>query len=520
MRRPARHERSARDHAGGEQILIPPARDSRASARRAEQFIAEAAGTGRGRLGVALADQDARDRNSVRAARTARARRALCYNFYKAFELGPHGGITLFRTDGIALARWPEGKWNTEPSAAFQALVGQETTGYSMIKSPFDGYLKYAGFERASQYPIIVTVAMSEDQVLAGWRQDLRNDLLVATILMGGIAVFAILLWREFSRRTAVARMLREREERYRLLAENIADVVVRLDRDGRFLFVSQSVEAMLGLKPAELVGRSCFDFVHPDDLAAVTQAAAELTDWSVTRTVMFKTFRADTSVAWVEMNFKLAGTAGAQRPIEVVGVLRDVSERQKMEQELNALNRRLSELATTDGLTGLANRRTFDAALPREFRDRDVISIIMIDIDHFKHFNDSFGHQAGDECLKRVALVIAAADNTTALPARYGGEEFAIILPGFGEQEALDVAEAIRLNVCALAIANPASDHGVVTVSLGVAGRTSDTANGASLLGEADLALYQAKRAGRNRSVASATLDRKDHSAGRKQIA
>lgn len=441
--------------------------------------------------------------------------------FYETFKFGPHAGISLLRGDGTILAHWPEGTWRREPSAAFKAQINRDSTGYTRTISPFDGYIKYLGFERASQYPLVVTVALPEADVLAGWHDDLRKDGVVALVLLGGILLLAILLSKEFGKRAKVAAMLREREAGYRLLAENIADVVIRLDREGRFLYISQSVEPILGLRPADLIGRSCFAFVHPDDLAAVGQATSELTDWTVTRTVVFRTFRSDRSVAWIEINFKLARGDDASRQVEVVGVMRDVSQRRKMEEELNGLNRRLAALATTDGLTGLANRRTFDTALPREFRDRERISLIMIDVDFFKGYNDTLGHQAGDECLKRVAQVIAdATDNTAALAARYGGEEFAVILPGIDEPDALKVAEAIRLTVHALDIANPASDRGVLSVSLGIASRTPDTANETALLGDADAALYAAKHLGRNCTVLSSGLKPGDHSASRKQYA
>ena len=397
-------------------------------------------------------------------------------SFYKTFNLGPNAGITLLRGDGRILAHWPSGQSNSDPtvSTAFKTRLEQATTGYYKITSPFDGRLKYLGYERASQYPLVVTVALTEEELLAGWHHDLRNDVAVGLLLMCSVVLLAILLSWQFRARARVEEALREREAGYRLLAENIADVVVRLDRNGTFLFVSQSVESMLGLKPADLIGRSCFDFVHPDDLAAVAEATAKLTDGTLTRTAMFRTSRAEGSLAWVEFNFKLADVIADRQQIEVVGTLRDVTQRQKMEAELNALNERLAELATTDGLTGLANRRTFDAALRREYGHRATISVIMIDIDNFKGFNDGLGHQAGDQCLKRVADVIAGATaNTSAVSARYGGEEFAIILPDIAEPEALKVAEAVRLTVRSLAIANPASDRGLVSVSLGIASRT-----------------------------------------------
>jgi diguanylate cyclase (GGDEF)-like protein/PAS domain S-box-containing protein len=441
-------------------------------------------------------------------------------DFYKSFNFGPHAGITLARLDGTVLAHWPAGEWVKDLSL-FRTRIAGTSSGYTRTTSPFDGYTKYVGVERALQYPVVVTLALPEADVLAGWHDDARNDAIVALIMMGSVVLLAIALSKEFGRRTKAATMLREREAHYRLLADNIADIVIRFDRDGRMLFVSQSVEPLLGLKPADLIGKSYFEFVHPDDRATVAKANSELTDWTITRSVVFRTYRADQSVAWVESNFKLARSDDEHRRIEVVAVLRDVTQRVRMEGELNALNERLAELATIDGLTGLANRRTFDAALPREFRDREQISLVMLDIDHFKGFNDSLGHQAGDDCLKRVTRVIAeATDNTPALAARYGGEEFAIILPGVDEHDALKVAEAIRLTVRSLNIANPAASRGVLSISLGIASRAADTADEAALLGDADLALYEAKRLGRNCSVVSSSFKNGDHSAGRKQYA
>jgi len=433
--------------------------------------------------------------------------------FYDAFNLGPHAGITLLRNDGTVLVRWPAKTWGEdakiEMSSAFKAEIGQAPSGYFRTTSPFDGYLKYLAFEHASQYPIIATAALTEQEILAPWRTDLRNDAFVAFILLCSVALLAALLSAQLRARAKVQDALREREARYRLLANNIADVVVQLDRDGKFVFVSQSVESVLGLKPAELIGKSCFDFVHPEDLPQVEKATAELTDWTTTKTVTFRTWRADKSLVWVEINFKLARTADNHGEVEVIGVLRDVTRRKQMEDELNALNAQLAQLATTDGLTGLANRRSFDAALRREFSHRKSLSVIMLDIDNFKGFNDSLGHQAGDECLKRVAEVIArVTENTTALAARYGGEEFAIILPETPALKAMQIAETIRLTVHQLAIANPASIHGVVSVSLGIASKTADTADENVLLRHADSALYEAKRRGRNCCVFSSFVD------------
>jgi diguanylate cyclase (GGDEF)-like protein len=173
------------------------------------------------------------------------------------------------------------------------------------------------------------------------------------------------------------------------------------------------------------------------------------------------------------------------------------------MEDELTQLNRRLTQLAATDGLTGLTNRRTFDGFLRREYEACETISVLLFDIDNFKGYNDTYGHQAGDRCLQAVAKAIGdTTGNTSGLSARYGGEEFAIVLPHASESEALKVAEAIRLTVRALGIPNTASSRGHITISVGVAAKTRATIDEAALVGEADTALYEAKRLGRNRSI------------------
>ena len=134
---------------------------------------------------------------------------------------------------------------------------------------------------------------------------------------------------------------------------------------------------------------------------------------------------------------------------------------------------------------------------------------MLLFDIDNFKGYNDTYGHQAGDRCLQAVAKAIGdTTSNTSGLSARYGGEEFAVVLPNTSEDAALKVAEAIRLTVRALGIPNTASSRGYITISAGVAARNRSTLDEAALVGEADTALYEAKRLGRNRSIVYSSLD------------
>jgi diguanylate cyclase (GGDEF)-like protein len=182
---------------------------------------------------------------------------------------------------------------------------------------------------------------------------------------------------------------------------------------------------------------------------------------------------------------------------------LRDYSE------DLQRDNLGLHELAHTDKLTQLANRRRFDEMLDHEWRraqrSKAPLSLILIDIDYFKKYNDHYGHPAGDACLQGVGGVLAARLNRTGdLPARYGGEEFAVILPATDLHGALAVAERIRQEILALRIPHVGSPFEVVTASLGVASFGSegkDSLTTTDLVVRADTQLYAAKREGRNRA-------------------
>jgi diguanylate cyclase (GGDEF)-like protein len=179
----------------------------------------------------------------------------------------------------------------------------------------------------------------------------------------------------------------------------------------------------------------------------------------------------------------------------------------------LTQQNRGLREQVDLDALTGLANRRCFDATLAAAWQAAlsaaGPVSLIMIDIDHFKRFNDHYGHQQGDTCLRRVARQARRGIRDDDVIARYGGEEFAVILPGATLSAALRVAERVRAGVAELAMPHEGVAPGTtVSISLGVASMIPDNNTAANRLIElADRHLYVAKRAGRNR-VSAADID------------
>jgi diguanylate cyclase (GGDEF)-like protein len=176
--------------------------------------------------------------------------------------------------------------------------------------------------------------------------------------------------------------------------------------------------------------------------------------------------------------------------------------------QELEESNSKLGALSATDGLTGIANRRRFDEVLAAEWahaqRSGQPLALALLDVDMFKNYNDHFGHQLGDDCLRMIANVMHAnARRTGDLVARYGGEEFALIAPAADETNALAMARAICNALQELQHAHPSSPFGVVTASIGVAvmvpgnGDTRQT-----LIERADRALYRAKERGRNQVI------------------
>lgn len=188
---------------------------------------------------------------------------------------------------------------------------------------------------------------------------------------------------------------------------------------------------------------------------------------------------------------------------LAVVETLRDITAQHEAQTALAAL-------ASQDGLTGLANRRTFDQVLDQEcrrsHRDGHPLSLLMIDVDNFKQFNDAGGHQAGDDCLRHLAKTIGGEVLRPGdLACRYGGEEFTVILPATPLDGAMVVADRLLATVQALELPHPSSPDWIVTVSIGVTSsgdRNEHTPEG--LIAEADSALFCAKRGGRDRVVAA----------------
>jgi len=300
-----------------------------------------------------------------------------------------------------------------------------------------------------------------------------------------------------------VEEALRESEERLRFITENTRDVVWQLDRELRFTYINGADERMRGYAREEIIGHSFKDTITPTGYPIVDQAMQRRHNQAAKeQKVGAESFEVemickDGSLLWVEINSTPIYDKSGQI-VGYIGVTRDATQRHETHQ-------RLREQTIRDPLTGLFNRRFLDESLERELsrakRDNLPLSLLMIDIDRFKHLNDTYGHQAGDEVIKRLGELIRNGARSADLPCRYGGEEFLLVLPNMTLERATERAQQWRI-----AFAKEKIEFGDTslssTFSVGVAAYPDHGDSSEVLIRAADQALYTAKDSGRNRVV------------------
>lgn len=312
--------------------------------------------------------------------------------------------------------------------------------------------------------------------------------------------------FRDVTERRLGESALRKSEELYRVITEHCSDIISKHTAEGDFLYASPSSKTLLGFEAEELIGTNFYDYLHPEDLLLTQNTVEYLKTANEISLPPYRMRTKQGEYLWFETNIRIIGTPEHDSR-ELVCVSRDISARKKSEQQLLKTNELLQKISTIDALTGLANRRSFDDNYAREWRhglrSATPLSIILLDIDYFKRYNDSYGHHEGDLCLQQVARALRrAAKRPGDLIARYGGEEFIILLPSTDETGAAYVAEQLRYEIEQLGIPHIRSDVStIVTASLGHATLVpSVELSSQELLVRADRALYQAKQEGRNR--------------------
>lgn len=296
-------------------------------------------------------------------------------------------------------------------------------------------------------------------------------------------------------------------ESRFRLLAEASSDIIFRCDLDGRRSYVSPSVTEVLGWSQEEMLAGSFEDVVHPNERAALATLMESIRRERVSPPqTEFRYRKRDGSYVWLEFNVNLFFDDVSGEPIGYVNVARNISRRKLEEAHFQETLATVEQLASCDPLTGIANRRHFDQTIEREWlraaRDQTSLSVLLLDVDQFKVYNDDNGHLTGDHCLRQVVEAIRSVVSRPAdLLARYGGEEFIVVLPNTDVAGARQMAQWIREAVEKARLPHAGNmPHGVITVSVGCATMVPRPESGhLHLLEAADQALYRAKASGRN---------------------
>lgn len=297
--------------------------------------------------------------------------------------------------------------------------------------------------------------------------------------------------------------------ERLQTIFEKAAVGITLIDITGKPLMVNPKIQELLGYSEEELLNMTFGEFSNSEDAEKNYILLNQLVNKEIDSYSLEKRYiRKDGQIVWGQVTSSLFPNKEGEFSY-IIGMVIDITEKKIAEQKLLEMNNKLKLLSNIDGLTGIANRRYFNQYLSQEWEKAVIsgvpISLIMFDIDFFKKYNDTYGHLAGDICLKKVAAILPhLPELKSCLSARFGGEEFAIILPGAIAEDVKQIAEKIRSSVEELKFPHENSkvSH-FVTISAGTATMIPGPDTKISqqeLIKAADIALYQAKKDGRNR--------------------
>ncbi|VXB82092.1 PAS domain S-box-containing protein/diguanylate cyclase (GGDEF) domain-containing protein [Pseudomonas sp. 8AS] len=294
----------------------------------------------------------------------------------------------------------------------------------------------------------------------------------------------------------------------YKTLLESTKAIPWKIDwKTMTFAYIGPQIESLLGWTPQSWVSANDWaERMHPEDRDTVVNFCVSQSQCGIDHEADYRALTKDGGYVWIRDVVHVVRNAEGEVD-SLIGFMFDISERKQTEEQLLKLQKQLEEFSYKDGLTGINNRRMFDSILQIEWanaqRTRKPLSLILLDIDYFKQFNDHFGHIKGDDCLRRVGQALqGAAVRPRDCVARFGGEEFVLVLPETDAASAQQVAERCRKLVRKLRIPHPQSNVApLLTISLGVGTLVPEQGDAPLAFIEAvDRLLYQAKQQGRDR--------------------
>ncbi|MBV8667347.1 MAG: diguanylate cyclase [Burkholderiaceae bacterium] len=433
----------------------------------------------------------------------------------KEIKLGDNDVFALRDSQSNLLTRYGHGRQNMEvigSKLASPALVALQasgiTSGFYESESGVDNVDRISYYQKVAGQPLSVVVGLSTDDALAGWRRESQHAWLgiglFAVLVVGG----AVLFYRAQMRKLDAVHELEDAH----VFNEEIIDhspIGINVYRpNGQCVLTNPSMLEIVGATAEQLLAQNFREIQAWKDCGALEMADQTLADDQTRQMRAPVTTAFGKKNIWLQWVFTTFMSRGEK---QLLVMARDVTEVTLARAALEESNSRFRMLSVTDALTGIANRRSFNETLEAEWRraarNRQPLALAMIDVDLFKKYNDHYGHQGGDECLRSVAQVLEKNCRRAGdFLARYGGEEFALVSPATDSAGIARVAENMRRELELLALPHALSPYGCVTVSIGVASMIPEEAQQPEvLIAKADKALYDAKAGGRNRVAVNA---------------
>jgi diguanylate cyclase (GGDEF)-like protein/PAS domain S-box-containing protein len=426
--------------------------------------------------------------------------------FYAQADLGKGGMVLLVGLDGVTRAR-SVGNGDSGNNLGSASSAGQEMRGSTLLREQqlapngsfvsagrVEGVRRFISYRTVTEYGLVVAVGQSEAEALAPYQERKRFYLWSGGVFTALVALVSALIFIGMRRRRQLMEEQLRTEARFRATFDQAAVGMAHVGLDGRLLKVNARLCEVTGYAEHEVVGREFLDFKFEHERAAADREHKAMLGGGRFPMSERRYRRKDGSVLWANVAVSLVPDPRG-RPDYFVVVVQDITA-QKLAQE------KVQHQATHDLLTDLPNRSLFhdrmEQAMRQARRQGWTAGVLFMDLDHFKHVNDSLGHAAGDALLREVANRLAGVVRESDTAARVGGDEFAVVLGQLANAgDARIVAEKV---VKAMAVPMSLDGHDyVVTVSIGITLFPRDGEDVETLLRNADAAMFRAKEAGRN---------------------